>query len=107
MASSFTMIFLALYTKRLRVCIVVTCFKYFPQYFKVYQSIKYIVARGPVARQRPRDSEVTSVARQHILNKQQLNSSKEWCFVRGPCQWVVHGTSLEFSQSVCGEETRS
>jgi hypothetical protein len=61
-----------------------------------------IVACRPFARQRQRNKQRNNtVNRQQILNKQQLDyKNEERCFLCGPCQGVINGTSLEFSQSI-------
>jgi hypothetical protein len=53
------------------------------------------------------NNEATPAARQQILNKQQLNyNSEERCFLCGPCQNVISGTSESCSYSVSEEKTR-
>jgi hypothetical protein len=49
------------------------------------------------------NNKTTSAARQQSLSKQHWRATQERCFLCDPCQGVLNGTDLEFSQSCpCG-----
>jgi hypothetical protein len=65
----------------------------------------HTVATRPVAGQRPRDKQIyknrcwPTASQRNMFPRKRLNCNKEKrCFLRGPCQGVINGTSLEFGQ---------
>jgi hypothetical protein len=65
----------------------------------------HTVASGSVAEQRPRDKQIytsrcwLTASPRNMPPRKRLNHNKEKrCFLRDPCQGVINGTSLEFSQ---------